>query len=344
MQKIAIVGFGAMGQMHANCYQLIRKAKIVAIVDAHPDNARKTQEKLGYDFPVYGSLDELFANAEVDAVDICLPTDLHVPVGLQVVAAGKHLFCEKPFAPTAEEGKKLVEAARRKKVFLMVGHCIRFWPEYQYLTDFVKAAKHGKLLSLTMQRRASRPTYSNQNWLQNLARSGGAAYDLHIHDTDFALHLLGKPRAVTSIGTKDYSGWAHVFTTYHYKGVAVTAEGGWNYPEKYGFNMSWQAVFEDAVLDFDFTRTPTLRLTTGKNEPKEITLKQPKTGGAGVMTGNISDLGGYLHELKYWINCLETKTAPEISTGKQAMESVATVAAEVESMEAGGKMVELKKR
>jgi len=342
MQKIAIVGFGAMGQMHANCYRLIPRAKVVAIVDAHPDSARATQEKLGFDWPVYPSLDELFAAQEVDAVDICLPTDLHVPVGLQVVAAGKHLFCEKPFAPTPEEGKKLVEAARRKKVFLMVGHCIRFWPEYQYLQKFVEEAKYGKLLSLAMQRRASRPTYSNQNWLQNLARSGGAVYDLHIHDTDFALHLLGKPSAVTSVGTRDYSGWAHVFTTYHYKNVAVTAEGGWNYPEKYGFNMSWQAIFEDAVLDFDFTRTPTLRLTAGKKEPKEIEIKKPKKSSADALTGNISSLGGYLNELKYWIECLETKTPPQISTGKQAVASVVAIATEVKSLEAGGKTMELK--
>lgn len=342
MQKIAIVGFGAMGQMHANCYQLISRAKVVALVDANPAEARKTLDKLGYNFAVYPSLEELFANEEVDAVDICLPTDLHVPVGLQVVAAGKHVFCEKPFAPTAEEGKKLVEAARRKKVFLMVGHCIRFWAEYQYLEQTVKEAKYGKLLSLTMQRRASRPTYSKQNWLQNLARSGGAAYDLHIHDTDYILHLLGKPKAVTSVGTKDFSGWAHVFTTYHYKNIAVTAEGGWNYPEKFGFNMSWQAVFEDAVLEFDFSKTPTLRLIAGKKTAKDIALKAPKAS-ASMTTGNISDLGGYLNELKYWIECLENNQAPEISTGKQAIESVATVAAEVESMEAGGQRVELKR-
>lgn len=340
MQKIAIMGFGAMGQMHANCYQLISDAKVVGIVDAHPDSAQKTLEKLGYDYPVYPSLDELFAAQEVDAVDICLPTDLHVKFGLEVIAAGKNLFCEKPFAPTAEEGMKLVDAAAKANVLLMVGHCIRFWPEYKFLEETVKEQKYGKLLSLTMQRRASRPTYSNQNWLQNLARSGGAAYDLHIHDTDYILHLLGKPDAVTSVGTHDYSGWAHVFTTYHFKDVAVTAEGGWNYPEKFGFNMSWQAIFENGVLEFDFTKTPTLRLTAGDEDPKDIALEQA-AGSAAMMTGNISDLGGYLHELKYWVECLATNTHPTISTGEQAAESVATVAAEVKSMEAGGATVKL---
>jgi len=340
MQKIAIVGFGAMGQMHATCYQAISKADLVAIVDAHPDSCRKQQKKLGMNVPVYASVAELVAAVEVDAVDICLPTDLHVPVGLEVVAAGKHIFCEKPFAPTAAIAKKLVDAAKKKRVFLMVGQCIRFWPEYQYLESMVKEKKYGKLLSLSLQRRASRPMYSNQNWLQNTKRYGGAVYDLHIHDTDYVLHLLGKPSAVTSVGTKDFAGWSHVFTTYHYKNVAVTAEGGWNLPSKWGFQMAYQATFEDAVLEFDFTKTPTLRLTAGNKAPKEIALKQPNVK-AGAVTGNISDLGGYLNELRYFVDCLETKQAPKISTGAQAAESVAVIEAEVKALESG-KSVSLK--
>jgi predicted dehydrogenase len=224
----------------------------------------------------------------------------------------------------------------------MVGHCIRFWPEYQYLEKMTKEKKYGKLLSLSMQRRSSRPTYSKQNWLQNLKRSGGAVYDLHIHDTDYVLHLLGKPTAVTSVGTKDFSGWSRVFTTYHFKNVAVTAEGGWNMPPKWGFNMAWQAVFEDAVLEYDLAKDPTLRLTAGKSAPKEVRVKEPKITTAGAITGNISALGGYFNELTYFVECLETKKAPKISTGAQAAESVATIAAEVKSLETG-KTVSLKK-
>ncbi len=342
MQKIAIVGFGAMGQMHAKCYQLIPNAELVAIVDAHPEDAKKTQKKLGLKINTYPSLAELFANEAVDAVDICLPTDLHVPLGLEAVAAGKHVFCEKPFAQTPEVAKKLVEAARKKRVYLMVGHCIRFWPEYQYLEEMIKEKKFGKLLSLSLRRRSSRPMYSKQNWLQNLKRSGGAVYDLHIHDTDYVQHLFGRPQAVTSVGTSDDSGWSHVFTTYHYKNVAVTAEGGWNYPPKFGFNMSYEALFEDAVLEFDYTRSPTLRLTAGNKAPREIAVKEPTVTSAGAVTGNISSLGGYLNELQYFVNCLEKKTAPKISTGVHGMEAVETIVAEVKSLETG-KTVTLRK-
>ncbi len=342
MQKVAIVGFGFMGQMHARCYQAIKNAHLVAVVDQVPANALKSLKKMGIETKVYPSLSELFSNEEVDAVDICLPTDLHVPVGLEVVAAGKHLFCEKPFAPTVEEGRKLVEAARRKRIYLMVGHCIRFWPEYQYLEAVIKEKKYGKLLSLSMHRRSSRPTYSASNWLQNPKLSGGAVYDLHIHDTDYALHLFGKPTAVTSVGTKDFSGWAHVFTTYHYKDIAVVADGGWNYPVKHAFSMGWEAIFENAVLDFESTKQPSLRLTAGAKAPKDIALKQPKVSSAGPVVGNISDLGGYLNELTYFVDCLEKKQAPKISTGAQALDSVAAIAAEVESLETG-KTVTLKK-
>lgn len=342
MQNIAIVGFGFMGQMHARCYQAMKNANLVAIVDQTPANSQKCLKKMGLDIKVYASLSDLFAAKDVDAVDICLPTDLHVPVGLEVVAAGKHVFCEKPFAPTVEEGRKLVEAARRKKVYLMVGHCIRFWPEYQYLETAIKENKYGKLLSLAMHRRSSRPTYSASNWLQNPKLSGGAVYDLHIHDTDYALHLFGKPTAVTSVGTKDFSGWAHVYTTYHYKNVAVVAQGGWNYPVKHAFSMGWEAIFENAVLVFESTKQPSLRLTAGGKAPKEIALKQAKVTSTGTVVGNISDLGGYLNELIYFVDCLENRKAPKISTGSQALDSVAVIAAEVESLETG-KTVALKK-
>lgn len=342
MQKIAIIGFGAMGQMHAKCYQAIKNANLVAIVDAHPEEAIKTQKKLGMKIPAFGSLDDLFAATDVDVVDICLPTDLHVPIGLQVVERGKHVFCEKPFAPTAEEGMKLTKAAAKKGVQLMVGHCIRFWPEYQYLEKMVKENKYGKLLSLSLQRRSSRPTYSKQNWLQNLKRSGGAVYDLHIHDTDFVMHLLGKPKAVTSVGTNDEAGWSHVFTTYHFDDVAVTAEGGWNFPPKYGFLMAYQALFENALLEFDFTKTPSLRLVAGDKAPKEIEVKQPTVTTAGAVTGNISSLGGYYNELCYFVNCLEKGQPVTVSTGDHAAASVAAIAAEVRSLETG-KTVALKK-
>jgi predicted dehydrogenase len=335
MQNIAIIGFGFMGTMHAQIYAQLRNARLVAVVDNKMAKARKDLAKLEIDAPVFGTIEDMLAACEVDVVDICLPTDLHAPFALKAIAAGKHVFCEKPLALKAADGRKIAAAAKKAGVFLQVGQCIRFWPEYQAFEAFVKSGKAGKLLSLSLQRRVGRTTYSVGDWLNDGERSGGGALDLHIHDTDFVHHLLGKPDAVTSVGTKDKTGWSHIFTTYHFKDVAVTAEGGWNYPVSWGFQMAFQAVFERGAVEFDSGANPTLQVILGKGGKSPLPFKAPGAGESRTGGGNLSSLGGYYNELAAFISCLEKKRAPQTATGDQAAESLATALAEIQSAATG---------
>jgi predicted dehydrogenase len=331
MQKVAIIGLGFMGTMHAQIYKQLRDATLVAVVDKQQAKAKRDLAKLGIEAAVFGTLEDMLKKCEVDVVDICLPTDLHAPLALKAIAAGKHLFCEKPLAMTKADGKKIATAAKKAGIFFQVGQCIRFWPEYMAFEEFVKSRKAGKLLSLSLQRRAGRPAYSAEDWLNNGARSGGAALDLHIHDTDYVHHLLGRPEAVTSTGTQDKTGWSHIFTTYHFKEVAVTAEGGWNYPKNWGFQMAFQAIFERGAVEFDSSANPTLVATIGDGKKQPLSYKNPGAGESSTGTGNLSSLGGYYNELDAFITCLQKKKAPKIATGDQAAESLATVLAEIES-------------
>ncbi len=339
MQKIAIIGLGFMGTMHAQIYQQLRHASLVAVVDKKVARARQALVTLGLEAKVFGTVEEMLKNCDVDVVDICLPTDLHAPFALKAISAGKHVFCEKPLALTLSDGRKIVAAAKKAGVFFQVGHCIRFWPEYMAFASFVKSRKAGKLLSLSLQRRAGRPSYSEEDWLNNQARSGGAALDLHIHDTDFVHHLLGRPEAVTSVGTKDKTGWSHIFTTYHFKAVAVTAEGGWNYPPHWGFQMAFQAVFERGAVEFDSGANPTLVVTLGDGKKQPLAYKSPGAGESSTGSGNISSLGGYYNELAAFINSLQKKMAPGVATGDQAAESLATTLSEIKSATTGRKIV-----
>ena len=137
-----------MGTMHAQIYARVRVAALVAVVDKQKVKAKRDLAKLKLNAPVFGTLEELLRAQEVDVVDICLPTDLHAPIALKAIAARKHLFCEKPLALTKADGWKIAAAAKKAGVILQVGHCIRFWPEYQALAAFVKSGKAGRLLSL----------------------------------------------------------------------------------------------------------------------------------------------------------------------------------------------------
>lgn len=340
MQRITIVGFGFMGTMHAQIYTQLPKAHIVAIVDLDRPKARRDLAKLGVQAPVYATLADALAKESVDVVDICLPTDLHAPFALEAIAAGKHVFCEKPLALNAADGRKLVSAANTAGVFFQVGQCMRFWPEYQALEAFCKSGKGGRLLSLSLQRRAGRPGYSIGDWLNDGERSGGASLDLHIHDTDFVHHLLGKPAAVTSVGTKDATGWSHIFTTYDFNDLAVTAEGGWNYPAGWGFQMAFQAVFEKAAVEFDSTASPTLHVTMNKGKKRALSFHSPRVAESKIGGGNLSSLGGYYNELAAFVRCLESNTAPRLATAAQAADSLITTLAEIRSA-ATGKAVRL---
>jgi predicted dehydrogenase len=328
--RVAIVGFGFMGQMHARVYQALPGIEIAGIIDDFPETKAQAA-RLGIKAPVAPSLESLLKSTDFNAVDICLPTDLHGEAIIAAARAGKHIFCEKPLALEIAEAEQALREVEKSGVALQVGQCIRFWPEYQALEQFIKSGRGGKLLSLSLQRRAARPAYSRDNWLHEARRSKGAALDLHIHDTDYVLHLLGKPTGVHSIGRREKGALSHIFTHYLFDNVAVTAEGGWDLPPQWGFQMSFQAIFEDAAVDFDTLSAPTLHLTLGAGKREPMPFAKPAAASAADSGGNISDLGGYYNELAYFCEQLSQGKKPQIATGPQALESLRTVLAEIQS-------------
>jgi len=325
MQDILLVGFGFMGQMHAGVYGLLPNARLVGVVDPRGGSIEKDLHSRGLGgVPVFADFDSPARELDFSVADICLPTDLHRDIALRALAAGKHVFCEKPIALNKADAVAMTAAARSAGRQLMVGHCIRFWPEYVELKRIVDSGEHGRLLSLSLGRRTGRPGYSIGDWVNRPERCLGAALDLHIHDTDFLLHLLGAPEAVVSQGLRDETGWSSIATQYHYDGRIVTAEGAWNYPANWGFQMRYTAVFERAVLEFD-SRSG-LTLTAGSAEPTALTMPPHD---------------GYYHELAYFIGCLERGEPVATSTGDQAAASLDLVIAEIESA-GSGKRISLK--
>jgi predicted dehydrogenase len=311
-----------MGKTHAGVYSQLRNARVVAVVDPRGEHLRGELEAAGLACAVFPTYSEAASAVEFDVADVCLPTDLHRENVLRALADGKHVFCEKPIALSREDAREMVEMARRCDRQFMVGHCIRFWPEYVELKRMVDAGEHGRLLALSMSRRNGRPGYSIGNWVNQPDRCIGAALDLHIHDADFILHLLGPPEAVFARGLRDNTGWSSLSTQYIYDGKVVTAEGAWNCPPASGFHMRFSAVFERAVLDFDSRAQSTLQLTVEGEEPHAIKLTEPAAN-------------GYERELAYFVGCIERGEPVTISTGEQAAASLSLVLTEIQSASTG---------
>jgi len=331
MTKVAIVGAGFMGGMHAQVYHILPEAKLTAIIDIDQDRADKLARK--FEAKSYSSLKEALKKEDIDAVDICLPTFLHPQYVIEAVRAEKNVFCEKPIALTLEAADRMIEEVEKKGVKFMVGHVLRFWPEYVKIKEIQESGKLGKLIWVTCTRLSPTPTWAWQGWLTDVKRSGGALVDLHIHDIDFLLYLLGRPSSVYCQSAGKSSSYNHVFTTLSFpEGEIGFAEGGWDMPAEFPFTMSCSCLFEKGALEFNNRYEKTLILYSEGKEPEYPPVETQAEFKADV-EGNIAELGGYFSEIKYFIDCLEKNRNPEIAGAKIAREALEVVLLAKKSLE-----------
>ncbi|ARM88029.1 oxidoreductase protein [Rhizobium sp. CIAT894] len=151
--RVAVLGAsGWMGKIHTMAYQTFAHffgvsdgtARIVALVDRNPDAA----EDIGNRAPgarIYQDWKLAVADPEVDLIDICLPDHLHYPVAKAALLAGKHVYCEKPLANTADEARELAEIAREKGVITRVGHAFPRNPVHDLAKDIIESGEVGEI-------------------------------------------------------------------------------------------------------------------------------------------------------------------------------------------------------
>jgi predicted dehydrogenase len=336
MVGVGLVGVGFMGGMHFRQYeQLTDRAKLVAICDTEPDRRAGDWSKVGGNIgdpqankrdlkgvAQYEDYKQLIADPNVQLVDICVPTYMHCEIASAALKAGKHVLSEKPMALTVEECDGMLALAAESSGKFMIGQCVRFWPECAWLKDAIDDKRYGALKTLHLRRQASTPDYSLNDWLLDPTLSGGAILDLHVHDTDYALFLLGKPKAVTAQAYQRVPGsYDRVHALWHYNPeLIVQIEGAWDLPSGFGFNMGFTAVFEDAAAIMD--------MNTGK--PLTVFKKDGSTE-----TPQVGGNDGYFNEIVYFLDCIEKGQSPQVSTPAESREAVALALAEKESAKIG---------
>ncbi len=329
MTRIGIIGLGFMGRMHIGAYGKVPDARLVAIADQ--DAKRASGDFSGGWGNIAGSAESLdmtgitgttdfqalIRNPDVDVVDICVPTPAHEALAIAALEAGKHVLCEKPLALDSASASRIAEAAARAKGLFMPAMCMRFWPQWKWLKQAVDEGRYGRVMGATFRRVASMPP----GWFSNGQMSGGALLDLHIHDTDFVFHLLGRPDAVFSRGYSKTSGRTdHIVTEYLYdRGPAlVGAEGSWCMANGFSFTMRYTVNFEQATADFDIGREHQL-IVSQDGTPELIDL-------AG---------DGYEAELAYFVDSVRTGRAPSLVTANDAVTGMRILEAEQRSIESG---------
>lgn len=174
--RAGVIGVGAMGEHHARVYSGMKNVSLVGVADVDADRVQSIATKFGSRaFTDYRAL----LDKRLDAVTIAVPTSGHLAVALETIQAGSSVLIEKPIAATREEADRIIAAAERARVTLMVGHIERFNPAVVALRE---AVQDSHLISLSMTRVGPIPPRVSDV---------GIIVDLGVHDIDLAHYLTG---------------------------------------------------------------------------------------------------------------------------------------------------------
>jgi UDP-N-acetylglucosamine 3-dehydrogenase len=321
---IALVGAGEIGAVHAQAHAAVEGTRLAAICDVHPEPAKRLAGQVAS--KAVASFEEVLDDPTMEAVDLCVPNHLHRALAVRALEAGKHVLCEKPIALSLEDADAMLAAADRSGRFLMIGHVLRFWPEYVRAKEVVDAGQLGDPLLMSGRRMVSllAGTPGSDGWRHDPLRSGGAVLDMQIHDLDIFCWLFGQPEAVVARGVRSEDGaWNHVFSL-------VDFAGG-----RKGF-IEASFMLRGNPLDISFRILGTQRSIEYVFRPAEFALHQIKTDGPRepVPSLMLYEWGqepqplytpvtdsfriAFQAEVQYFVECVRTGTVPSIGTAQQA--------------------------
>ena len=291
MLKVGLVGVGGISGAHIPAWNAMEDAELVALCDIRPERMEGYPQQRHYtDFH------EMLRNEELDILDICLPTNLHVDFAVEAMERGIHVICEKPISLDPRQVDRAYETAEKNGVKFMIAQVLRFWPEYELLKEIYDSRRYGRLLSGSMHRLGQKPKWSWDNWMMDEKRSGRVPYDLHVHDVDFMVYAFGAPESVHRRRARNDQ-QDYLCGVYSYPDFFITAEASW-YAAPLPFGAGFRFQFEDALVVWDKGV-----FTIYQNDG---TILNPASGEEGLDTGsiNLPKSDAYANEIRYFADCV----------------------------------------
>ncbi|MCU4751223.1 Gfo/Idh/MocA family oxidoreductase [Halobacteria archaeon AArc-curdl1] len=294
MVNIGIVGSGFMAETHTNAYNSIDGANIVAV--ASPNTADEFIEEHQLEADSFRTADELLEDATVDVIDVCSPTPTHRPVVETAAAAGIDVFCEKPVAGSLEDAQAIADAAADADIAVMVGHVLRFFPQYAQARDVVEDGGIGNLGVARARRLSAFPDWGHGNWYADRDQSGGVLLDLAIHDLDFLRWVGGDVERVFARRTRwDEGEHGHV-TLRFADGAVGYVEASWGLPAGQELTHSFELAGDDGLLEFD-----------GEQPAMTTSTEQGTTHSSPLSAG------GYQRQLEAFLESIQAGREPPVT-------------------------------
>lgn len=224
--KVGIIGCGGIANgKHMPSLAKIAEIEMVAFCDIDLEKAEIAAKKYGNEeAKVYSDYKELLKDKTIDVVHVCTPNRSHSAITVDVLEAGKHAMCEKPMAKTAEEARKMLEAANRTGKKLTIGYQNRFRGDSKYLKATCENGVLGDIYFAKAHaiRRRAVPTWGV--FLNEFEQGGGPLIDIGTHALDLTLWMLDNYKPKYVVG--------NVYHELSKKQNAANAWGSWD-PKKF---------------------------------------------------------------------------------------------------------------
>ncbi len=237
--KVAQIGTGGWGKNHARI--LSQLGVLSAICDSDKDRSKEFGEKFSINY--YDSVDSLLNSEQFDAAFVCTPTSTHSAIASQLIQSNKHVFVEKPMTYLSEDGKDLLELAKKNHVILSCGYIERFNPAVGIVKDLVTSKKYGDLVMLEFHRENRMPLH---------IKDVGIIYDTSVHDIDTAMWLFNDtPEVVFARAGKikhEHEDFASIMLGFKDNKVAIISSN-WITPTRI---RNFNAVCTEGVISSDF--------------------------------------------------------------------------------------------
>ena len=241
---VGLIGLGEIGQVHAAAIRRSPVARLAAVADTA---AELVQPFAAEGLPAYQDAAELIADPRVGTVSVCLPHDLHFPVALQALQAGKNALVEKPLAIDPGQCQALIDAARASGARLGVSHNQVFYAAHVEAKRLIDSGAIGRPVLIRL-RLGMGPMYGG--WRDSPAQTGGGLLiEAGVHRIYLALHLFGPVRRVHAVldVPRDQGETFAVATLQFESGALGVVEANYFGPS-WTFDDEIEIVGSDAVL------------------------------------------------------------------------------------------------
>jgi UDP-N-acetylglucosamine 3-dehydrogenase len=318
--RIGLIGAGLFGESHLQAFRAVRTADIAAVFDTDADRARKIASEFSIG-RICSSLQDICNLPDLDAIDVVTPEETHLEPVMTAIAAGKHVFVEKPLATDLEDCSTMIRAADAAGRYLMVGQILRFDTKYAMMKDEVLRGGFGRIISM----------HARRNRLKDLIPRYGRthpAIENSIHDIDLMLWYTGdRVRRVRGYGRKAVATKHHdtFWGILEFESGAIgVVETIWLLPKSSGVMLddSFQLIGDRGVGNL---RLEPSALTYWRDEGPESpdVSYDPRVGGQAR--------GALRDELAYFCECILDGHPPSMITAVEAKRAVRVAFALVES-------------